>query len=229
LSKPAPGAVLFDFDFTLADSSRPSVECVNYGLVELGLPEAGIEEILRTMGLTLQEILVALAGEEHRARANEFADLFILRSREVMVRDTVLFKEVPDCIDGLKALDCKLGIISTKNRSVIEAILESERMSSQFDLIVGGEDVERYKPDPDGLLRALRGLGVSPDDAVYVGDSVPDAQAAEAASVPFIAVLSGAASREEFAGYPSLAMLPAVTRSAVLDVLETRPGKESGW
>ena len=85
------------------------------------------------------------------------------------------------------------------------------------------EDVDRdKKPAPDGLLRALDGLGVRPDDAVYVGDSVPDARAAEAASVPFVAVLSGAASREEFASYPRLATLPRVTRSAMLGVLERR-------
>ena len=184
MSRPAPGAVLFDFDFTLTDSSRPSIECVNYGLAQLGLPEAGLEEVVRTMGLSLPEIFVALAGEEHRARANEFMELFFSRSREVMVRDTVPFKDVPDCIDGLKALGCKLGIISTKYRSMIEATLERQHMLLHFDLIVGGEDVERYKPAPDGLLRALDGLGVRPDDAVYVGDSVPDAQAAEAASVP---------------------------------------------
>ena len=220
---PAPRAVLFDFDFTLADSSRPNVECVNFALGRLGLAEPGFEDVVKTMGMTLPEILVALAGEEHRARANEFIDLFVLRAREVMVRDTVLFKDVPDCIEGLKVLGCKLGIISTKYRSIIEDILERERLLSPFDVIVGGEDVERHKPAPDGLLRALDGLGVRPDDAVYVGDSLPDAQAAHAASVAFVAVLSGAASREEFACYPRLATLPQVTGSALLGVLERRP------
>ena len=225
---PVPRAVLFDFDFTLADSSRPSIECVNFGLSALGLPEASPDDVMRWMGDTLTEILVALAGQEERSRAKEFTRAFERRADEVMVRDTVLFSDVPDCIDGLKLLGCKLGIISTKYRYRIEATLERERMLSHFDLIVGGEDVERYKPAPDGLVKALDGLGVRPDDAVYLGDSVPDAQAAEAASVPFIAVLSGAASREEFAGYPRLAILPKVTRSAVLGVLERRPDGNSG-
>ena len=227
LLRPVPRAVLFDFDFTLADSSGPSIECVNYGLRALGLPEASTVDVMRWMGSTLTEILVALAGQEQRPRAQEFTRAFERRADEVMVRDTVLFSDVPDCIDGLKLLGCRLGIISTKYRYRIEATLERERMLSHFDVIIGGEDVDHYKPAPDGLLRALDGLGVRPDDAVYLGDSVPDAEAAEAASVPFVAVLSGAASREEFAGYPRLAILPRVTRSAVLGVLERRPDGNS--
>ena len=219
----APGAVLFDFDFTLADSARPNIECVNFALGGLGLPVARFGDAVRTMGLTLPGILVALAGEEHGARADEFIDLFVLRSQEVMVRDTRLYEETPGLVRALAGLGCRLGIISSKPRLQIEEILEREELLAPFDKIVGFEDVERYKPAPDGLLMALEGLAVKPDDAVYVGDSVADARAAQAASVPFIAVLSGAASREEFAGYPRLATLPGVTRSGVLGVLERRP------
>ncbi len=177
---------------------------------------------MRAMGLTLPEILVALAGEKHKARAKEFIDLFVLRAGEVMVRDTVLYDETPDAVRALTQLGWRLGIISSKPKSEIEEILERVGLLTLFGAIVGWFDVERPKPAPDGLLRALDRLGVSPDNAVYVGDSVRDAQAAEAASVSFVAVLSGAASREEFAGYPRLDTLPAVTRSALLGVLKRR-------
>ena len=57
-----------------------------------------------------------------------------------------------------------------------------------MDVLVGAEDTERHKPDPDPLLEALRRLEAAPSDAVYVGDSPFDIRAAKAAGVGAIAV-----------------------------------------
>jgi pyrophosphatase PpaX len=60
-----------------------------------------------------------------------------------------------------------------------------------FDVTVGAEDTTRHKPNPDPLLLALERLGASADDAVYVGDSPFDIQAAKAAQVGSVAVTWG--------------------------------------
>ncbi|MCH9034174.1 MAG: HAD family hydrolase [Planctomycetes bacterium] len=65
-------AIVFDFDYTLADSSVPVIDCVNYALGRLGLPAAPPEAIRRTIGLGLPEKLQALAGEDARDRAGKF-------------------------------------------------------------------------------------------------------------------------------------------------------------
>jgi pyrophosphatase PpaX len=57
-----------------------------------------------------------------------------------------------------------------------------------MDVIVGAEDTERHKPDPDPLLEALRRLGAAPATAAYVGDSPFDVRAAKAAGVLAVAV-----------------------------------------
>ncbi len=64
--------VLFDFDYTLADSSTAVVECCNAALKGIGLLPAQPERIHRTIGLSLPDTLASLAGEEHRHRAEEF-------------------------------------------------------------------------------------------------------------------------------------------------------------
>ena len=70
-------AAIFDFDYTLADSSEGVVECVNYALRGVGLPEANADEIRSTIGLPLPEILVRLAGRENSHMCDEYVALFV--------------------------------------------------------------------------------------------------------------------------------------------------------
>jgi phosphoglycolate phosphatase len=191
-------AILFDFDYTLADSSQGAIDCIGYALRTLGLPPVSDAAACRTIGLSLAETLVALAGLQSEAVSKRFARLFVERADQVMADKTVLFSTVPGTVERLKERGVVLGIVSTKYRRRIEGILERERLLDSFAVIVGGEDVSQHKPDPESLLLALEQLAVSPGEALYVGDSVIDAQAAGRAGVPFVAVLSGTTSKEAF-------------------------------
>ena len=88
--------VIFDFDYTLADSSRGIVASINFALRELGLPTVSAERARRTIGLPLSDTFVELAGHEQASRCEEFARLFIERADKVMVDLTVLYDSVPD-------------------------------------------------------------------------------------------------------------------------------------
>lgn len=206
--------IVFDFDYTLADSSRGGVECIDFALAEMGLPAASAEAAKQTIGLSLTEAFRELAGSQHIARADEFARLFVKRADEVMADLTVLFDAVPATIAALKVRDFSLGIVSTKFRYRIEAILEREGLRDAFGVIVGGEDVAEHKPDPTGLLTAIERLGGVPESALYVGDSVTDAETAKRAGVPFVAVLSGVTPREAFLSYPTYGILGSLSELA---------------
>ncbi len=203
-------AVIFDFDYTLADSSSAVVECANAGLRALGLPEASEHDICRTIGLAIPETLARLAGEEHRHRAEEFRLHWRQRSDQIMIAWTEVYPYIPATLENLKQCNFTLGIVSTKFRSRIEAVLTREKLSGHFDSIVGGDDVEAVKPDPQGLLACVEELGVPPSRALYVGDSLTDAETAQRAGLPFLAVLSGKTLHDEFAAYPREAVLPTV-------------------
>jgi phosphoglycolate phosphatase len=190
--------IIFDFDYTLADSSKGVIECINVALDELDLPTVSAELARQTIGLSLSETLLQLTGQQHSEKSDEFARLFIKRADEVMVDMTVLFDSAPGIVKLLKRQDFALGIVSTKFRRRIEAILKRENLLNLFDVIVGGEDVSEYKPDPEGLLKALDKLGSVSSSSLYVGDSVTDAETAKRAAVPFVAVLSGVTPRDAF-------------------------------
>ena len=219
--------IIFDFDFTLADSSIPIVECVNYGLRGLGLPEASSDEIGRTIGLHLSEALVVLAGEEQQPNADKFLALFGDRADQIMADNTVIFPEVPEALDDLKNRGYTMGIVSTKYRYRIEDILDRAGLLRYFDNIVGGEDVDRHKPAPDSLLLAMENLSVNCQEVIYVGDSITDAKTAEAAEVEFVAVLSGTTTPKEFDAFPNMTVLAGVDQELVRCIVERNPNGTS--
>ena len=211
-------AVVFDFDYTLADSSRAVIECANTALRGMGLPPASDDSIRRMIGLSLPETLVRLAGEQHRNRKDEFRRLWRAKSVHVMVDWTTLLPGVEAAIEALRNRGLSLGIVSTKFHSPIQAVLEREDLLAKFDAIIGGDDVKQFKPDPEGLLLAINQLGAEAGSTLYVGDNLTDAETARRAGVPFLAVLSGVTSPDEFKGYSVLEFLENVgTLPAFLD------------
>jgi phosphoglycolate phosphatase len=194
-------AVIFDFDYTLADSSYGAMECINFALDALNIPPASYEFVCRTIGLSIPETFLSLAGPEHCQESDEFARLFKQRADEVMADRTIIYPTVRPMVKVLKQAEVKLGIVSTKFRYRIEDILNREQILSFFDIIIGGEDVQVHKPDPEGIMTAIERVGVQEQKSLYVGDSVIDAETALRGLVPFVAVLTGVTQKQEFDPY----------------------------
>src|SRR5262249_53435659 len=164
--------------------------CITYALQSLNLPPASPEAACRTIGMALTDTFRALTSIDDPVLGAEFSRLFISRADEVMVDSTELFSYAGSVICGLKQRDLSLGIVSTKYRHRIEAVLARDGLLDPIDVIVGGEDVSRHKPDPEGLFKALEKLQTPLGRALYVGDSIIDAIVAERAGTQFVAVLS---------------------------------------
>jgi phosphoglycolate phosphatase len=192
-------AVIFDFDLTLADSSAAIIECTEYALRQLDAPSATHAQIYAVIGLSLQAMYSTLTGGSDPEQAEAFSRHFVARADEVMAPSTRMYREVPALLARLREQGLAVAIVSSKFRYRIEAILALAGLRPFVDVLVGGEDVERHKPDPEGIDAALVLLGLSAVEAVYVGDHAVDAQAAERAGVAFVGVVSGATSFEGWA------------------------------
>ena len=203
-------AILFDFDFTLADSSSGIITCINYALSEMGLGESSTDDIIKTVGLYLPEALVVLKGKQYRPRGQEFLRYFTHKADEVMVEGTFFLPGAENVLNTLHGLGYRLAIVSTKYRFRIETILERDGLQDYVEVVVGGEDVTHHKPHPEGLLKAADRLGLPVERCVYVGDSEVDASAAKSAGVPFMPVRTGATPLEIFDAYPRVALLESV-------------------
>ena len=200
-------SVIFDFDYTLADSSDGVIECANHALRRLGLPEATDDAIRRTIGLSLPDSLTALAGEEHAELGDEYMRIFQERGFKIMPDATIVYEFVPSLVDTLLDRGINIGIVSSGRRRRINAVLQRYGLDGRFGVIVGSEDVETMKPDPSGLLHAVKTMETPKERCLYVGDSVTDAQTARRAGVPFAAVLSGVTEEDAFAEYEPVMVL----------------------
>ena len=201
-------AVIFDFDYTLGDSTDGIVACANYALEQLGLPPQSVDAVRRTVGLSLTATYTALTGDPDAEKANLFADGFRRKADEVMAASASLYDGALPFLRGLRAKGIRTAIVTTKFGYRIREILTRFDALDLVDVIVGAEDVTAVKPDPEGLQTALRQLKCAAPDALYVGDSVVDAAAAAAAGIPFVAVLTGTTEREAFEAYPHRHIAP---------------------
>lgn len=167
--------VLFDLDGTIADL------VVDWGAVrddvarslaiETGMELDGglgkmITEAMAVLGSRGKDIIARiLAGHESRAKVRPIpAGLALLRRA---------LETVP------------VGIVSNNMHRTVLRALNTCRVDDDHIIIVGFDDVERIKPDPQGINMALSRIGRTPDRAVYVGNSDVDRQAAQAADISF--------------------------------------------
>ena len=213
--------ILFDFDYTLADSSPGVIACTNFALEALGLPAAAPDVIRQTIGLSLEDAFARIVGgnaaasagwsaERFAAASKAFDRLFIRRADAIMADHTVVFPFVAEAVSALRRRGFALGIVSTKFRYRIEHVLARENLDARFDVIVGREDVTAAKPNPEGLLTAMAALGSVPAATCYVGDSATDAETAQRARTRFVAVLSGVTARSAFDHHPCQAVIASV-------------------
>jgi HAD superfamily hydrolase (TIGR01509 family) len=185
--------VLFDLDGTLIDTWDLYIEAYIRSFEPHFKRRLSLEELLRLRPTS--EIRVfrrALAAPEAAAAHREFL-------RQYRTLHPTLFggvyAGVLDMLDALRRRELPLGLVTGKSRPAWE-ITASLVGLGPFQVVVTDEEVREAKPDPEGLFLALAHLGLAPAEALYVGDSVVDAQAAHAAGIPFAAAL-WAKTREE--------------------------------
>lgn len=217
--QPPLRTLIFDFDYTLVDSALGTIDGVNFAFEHLGLPPASADAVRETIGLSLPDILTALAGADAARDVERFTELFFQRADETMVALATFYPDVPETLHRLWEAGFQLGIVSQKHRKYLHPILEGEHLREAFAVIVGGSDAP-YKPNPAGLLQAISHTGSTPQSSIYVGDSVTDAETARRADVPFIAVLSGVTPRAAFRDYDVYAVLEGVPEILDLAVVK---------
>ena len=204
-------AYLFDFDYTLADSSRGIVMCFRHVLDLHRHDGISDEEIKRTIGKTLEESFSILTGIADTETLASYKKEYVAKADTCMTANTRLFPETAGVLQALKKREAMLGIISTKFRYRIMDLMDRHFPARFLDIVVGGEDVKTAKPSPEGLLYAIGKLGCRAEETLYIGDSTVDALTAEAAGIDFFGVTHGATTAEELSRYPHIRIAPDLT------------------
>jgi pyrophosphatase PpaX len=179
--------VLFDLDGTVVDSGGIILASMRHATRTVLARDFSDEELLaRVGGPGLEAQMHAIDPE----RADELVRVY--RAHNEPLHDSLESCEgMEDLLETLRRQGRRLGVVTAKRRTTVELAFARLPLAHLFDVVVGGDETTRHKPDPDPLLLALERLAASPWEAAYVGDSPYDMRAAKAAGVYAVGVTWG--------------------------------------
>lgn len=193
-------AVLFDMDGVLTDSEPAFHDAVNDILGRYG-EHVSLEDYTDFIGMAtpaMWERMIAL--NRLPARLEDILDAYeaplIRRLREPRPP----LPGAKELLHTLYDAGVPLALCSASYRRWIDAILAAAGIARDFDVIVGGDDVERTKPDPEPYLKAARALGFAPQECVVVEDSVNGLRSAIASGAYVIQLRATSTAAEPMAG-----------------------------
>jgi pyrophosphatase PpaX len=188
---------LFDLDGTLLDSIRLILDSYHHTLRVHGLRPRSDAEWLAGIGTPLRVQFREWAQDPKAmdAMVATYRD-FNLSHHDTMAS---AYPGVVAAVKEVHGRGIRMGLVTSKNRAGAERGLKLLGLDREIPLIVGADDVENPKPHPEPVLKALAQLGVAPEEAVYIGDSVHDMHSGKAAGVRTAAVLWGPFGRQDLA------------------------------
>lgn len=185
--------IIFDFDGTLIDSYEAIAESLNHVRTSFSLAAIPAEEIRPMVGHGLEKLIAKAVGPE---RVDEGIRLFRQSYASLCERKTSILPQVKETLDTLDRRGYQMAIATNKPSYFARDILKALEIDHLFVEVLGPNDVERPKPDPEMIEIIIMRIGLSPEEIVYVGDMPLDVEVGRRAGVAVYAVPTGSASRD---------------------------------
>jgi phosphoglycolate phosphatase len=179
--------LIFDLDGTLVDSKDDLAHSINAMLRHYSRPELPIEVIGSYIGDGAPMLVRRALGDPEDERFVQDALVyFMTHYREHLLDNTYAYAGVPEALKQIsQASDgrVRMAVLSNKPVRPSQRICEGLGLSKYLVAVYGGNSFETKKPDPLGALTLLRETGVSPKEAVMIGDSQNDVLTAQNAGM----------------------------------------------
>ncbi|MCE7784799.1 HAD family hydrolase [Staphylococcus xylosus] len=174
-------AVVFDFDGTIIDTEKHLFEIINKHLIQHNSEEISLDFYRQSIGGAATELhsyLEAQLGKNDKEKV-------YLEHNETSVT-LPIFNEMHQLMEYCKKRHIPMAIATSSYREDIQPTFDSLGLNEYIDVIVGREDVEAIKPNPDPYLTAVQRLNYNPANCLAIEDSVNGATAAITAGLDVI-------------------------------------------
>ncbi len=201
-------AIAIDLDGTLLDTIGDLSNAANLTLRARGLAEIPLERLKTFVGkgkaMHLRRALAASQGRE--ATEAELAQAMEIYEHVYFAHIDDTTRPYPGVLDGLAqfcAMGFPLACVTNKARAFTDELLRRQLPGVAFDLVLGGDELARSKPDPLMLEHTAQALKVPSAQLLMIGDSANDALAARAAGCPIVLMNYGYTEGEPLSSIPN--------------------------
>ena len=193
-------AIVFDLDGTLIDSYDAIAESLNTALESLALEAMPREQIRTMVGRGLESLVESAlrrgGAEAPESLVREGVRLFRAHYDRICVDGTRLLPGVSLTVPELARRGYRMAVATNKPSCFARRLLDALGIGDHMGAVFGPDLVRHPKPDPGMVHAAMRELGVSAAEAVYVGDMEIDVQTARAAGLGVIVMPTGSSARD---------------------------------
>ena len=179
--------ILFDLDGTLIQSPKIILEAFRQTFA-LYLEDVKLEEkeLSNFLGQTLWKTFSAYTADEQLT--DKLVTHYRKISNELIEMGLEAYPNAKETLIYLRAEGCKIGVVTSKLNEVATYHLEKTDLLDHIDLLIGHDDTEKHKPNPDPLLEAIKRFNSQKEDTIYIGDHENDIKAAKSAGIESCAV-----------------------------------------
>ena len=187
---------IFDLDGTLLNTLADLASSTNYALRQYGMPEHSVDDVRRFVGngvgkLIERAIPAGLAKPLYEDVLATFRKHYLIHSLDT----TSPYPGIGELLHTLRSMGCNVAVVSNKFYNATVELCQ-HFFADTVEVAIGERENIRRKPAPDTVFEAMRQLGVTAEDTVYVGDSDVDVATARNSGIPCISVLWGFRDRD---------------------------------
>lgn len=181
--------IIFDLDGTLVDTSKDIANALNSALGPVGVPALSVADVTALVGEGLTRLVEKVLSPERAGLRDGVVGVFLDYYSAHIADFSKPYPHVRETLEGLGGV--KKAVLSNKKEALSIKLLDALGLLGHFDLVVGADTVAEKKPSPLPVRHVLDKMGAEAGEAVVVGDSNYDVEAAQAAGVKAVAVTYG--------------------------------------
>ncbi len=189
--------VILDFDGTLVDTRDDIVDGINQALDDLGLPRRPGPEIAGFIGRGVETLAALSLPPGRDDLLLPMLERFRVRYGSCFDQTARLYPGVPEGLETMRQRDVQLAVASNKPSLFLVKLLEKFDLRSRFMAVLGGDSMDRKKPDPWSVRHICTLSRVPPEQTLMVGDMRYDVETGVNAGTRTCGVLYGYGSAEE--------------------------------
>ena len=189
--------IIFDFDGTLADSKKCSILATQAAFKACNLPIPEDAVIAHYMGIPIEQSFKEMAQCDLTEQAlGELLTTFRSYYKQFENDTLQLFPGMMEVLEQLQKRNVKCFVVSSKKTDVLKRNLATLQIESFFQDCIGSDQVQHYKPHPEGIEILLERFRLEAKDCLMVGDAIFDIEMGQRAGCQTCAVTWGSHSKE---------------------------------